>query len=662
MTEPIATAPQIAEARTLRRTDPERAITLGRDVYQAALGRGDRRGVADALLTLALCYLDAADYTAAAEHLGEAQAHFVALGDGAGEAEVAVLQGVVLCRCGDCDGALERVLSGLEGARQLNAAGVEAQALGVAGEVYGNNGNYERSRDLLHQALSAAQALGDVFEVSETLLCLSRTCRFMGEYEQALRRGLEALALKRATGDMLGEAYALNNLGLIYHDPYDSEQALSYYLQGLALSEKLANRRSRLVLLGNLGELYDDMGDLDRSLEYTRLSLALSEEIGSRHTAGISLKGLGFLYARRGDYDNALVFYGRALELQRGIGDRQGQASTLCHLGDLRSNDQRQQALECYHQSLTLTRQIAHPYTEAQVLLSLGNFYAHEDPTQARLYYEDALTLAQQMKLQGLIRDGSEALYRLYKRQTDFGRALGQLETLREAERTLADERAARRTQHLLIQFEVERTQQAAEIERLRNVELARANRALHEVNDQNVRLLERLREQAGRLQRQATEDGLTGLYNRRYAECQLKREFRRARRYARPLSVAVVDIDNFKAINDSFSHAVGDSVLKVVADILTASIRPADMAARYGGEEFVLALPETDAAGGLAVCEKLRRAVESYPWRELHPELKVTLSVGLCSELDPVSVERMLSAADAKLYRAKGSGKNRVV
>lgn len=246
------------------------------------------------------------------------------------------------------------------------------------------------------------------------------------------------------------------------------------------------------------------------------------------------------------------------------------------------------------------------------MLISLGGFF--RDQQSARGCFEDALVLAQRMKLLSLVHSCSRALYGLYKSQHDFEQALNHLETLHETTQVLADERAVRTTQRLLVEFELEKTQQAAELQRLRNDELARANRALHEINGQNIRLLERLREQAGRLQRQATEDSLTGLFNRRYAERQLKREFRRARRYARPLSVAVVDVDNFKVINDRFSHAVPDGVLKAVADILTASIRPADMAALYGGEEFVLALPETGASGGLAVCEKLRRSVESYP------------------------------------------------
>ncbi len=124
-----------------------------------------------------------------------------------------------------------------------------------------------------------------------------------------------------------------------------------------------------------------------------------------------------------------------------------------------------------------------------------------------------------------------------------------------------------------------------------------------------------------------------------------------------------VADIDDFKRVNDRFSHAVGDRVLRTVGDLLRSTLRPTDLAARYGGEEFVLAFPETDVAGARALCETLRRAVETYSWTELHPGLRVTLSLG-CSDLEPglTSHETMLAAADAKLYHAKRTGKNQVV
>ena len=156
-----------------------------------------------------------------------------------------------------------------------------------------------------------------------------------------------------------------------------------------------------------------------------------------------------------------------------------------------------------------------------------------------------------------------------------------------------------------------------------------------------------------------ANRDALTGLYNRRYLNQTLREEVERARRYAHPLSVALCDIDEFKGVNDRFSHGVGDRVLQEVARILGTSVRSVDTVARYGGEEFVLVFPETEATQAHTACEKIRQEVERATWRHLHPELSVTLSIGVVSsQEDP---ERLLNAADRKLYEAKRSGRNQV-
>ena len=161
-----------------------------------------------------------------------------------------------------------------------------------------------------------------------------------------------------------------------------------------------------------------------------------------------------------------------------------------------------------------------------------------------------------------------------------------------------------------------------------------------------------------------ANQDALTGLHNRRYLSASLAEEVERARRYAHPLSVALCDIDNFKAINDTFSHGVGDRVLQEVARLLGGNIRSVDTAVRYGGEEFVLVFPETDAQQAYVVCEKIRQAIEAHPWSSLHLELSVTLSVGVASlsaESGERDAEMLLSAADHKLYEAKRRGRNQV-
>jgi len=163
------------------------------------------------------------------------------------------------------------------------------------------------------------------------------------------------------------------------------------------------------------------------------------------------------------------------------------------------------------------------------------------------------------------------------------------------------------------------------------------------------------------RLQRQTLEDGLTGLYNRRYLDSRLGLEVSRAERYQRDLALVMADIDHFKVVNDRFSHMVGDDVLRVMANILRAQCRSIDIIARYGGEEFLLCFPETSRENAAAVCEKIRRQVESYEWDKLEPGLRVTISFGVAAAPPNYAVDKLIAAADENLYAAKHSGRNRV-
>ena len=169
------------------------------------------------------------------------------------------------------------------------------------------------------------------------------------------------------------------------------------------------------------------------------------------------------------------------------------------------------------------------------------------------------------------------------------------------------------------------------------------------------------IREQAARLQELSIRDGLTGLFNRRFFDEQAVSIYAQSRRYQQPLTFAVGDIDYFKRINDKFSHAVGDEVLRRVAALLRSTMRESDVVARYGGEEFVLALPNTSASQAAVACNKLRHAIEAHPWHEIHPDLRVTMSLGLCDRLGLGGPEQMIGAADTQLYRSKEEGRNRV-
>ena len=163
---------------------------------------------------------------------------------------------------------------------------------------------------------------------------------------------------------------------------------------------------------------------------------------------------------------------------------------------------------------------------------------------------------------------------------------------------------------------------------------------------------------------RLAITDELTDLYNYRYLQQRLDEEIGRADRYDKRLSLLMLDIDDFKRVNDSHGHRVGDGVLAEVGHVLKTTVREVDVVARYGGEEFSVVLPETDASGAFIVAEKIREAISLTRFKDADGErrIHVTVSIGLASY--PVHAhdkESLLRAADDAVYRAKETGKNRV-
>jgi diguanylate cyclase (GGDEF)-like protein len=159
----------------------------------------------------------------------------------------------------------------------------------------------------------------------------------------------------------------------------------------------------------------------------------------------------------------------------------------------------------------------------------------------------------------------------------------------------------------------------------------------------------------------EARHDFLTGLANRQAFQERITLETERARRYGRPLSILMVDIDNFKLVNDALGHDAGDTVLRQVAMALQNSLRNVDFVARFGGEEFVVILPETDLAGALDTAERARLAIRQTPVETANGFLTVTVSIGASSNLVKELTDhlQMIADADQALYLAKKNGKD---
>ena len=155
--------------------------------------------------------------------------------------------------------------------------------------------------------------------------------------------------------------------------------------------------------------------------------------------------------------------------------------------------------------------------------------------------------------------------------------------------------------------------------------------------------------------------DDLTGVYNRRHLMELLEHEYHRISRGGARFSVAMLDIDHFKSVNDTHGHLTGDEVLRAVSDAIRTSLRSADFCGRYGGEEFLLVMTQTNINGALLCAERIRSIIEQSRFPNLGPDFKVTVSLGVTEFAGKEDIPTMIGRADRALYRAKESGRNRV-
>jgi len=188
---------------------------------------------------------------------------------------------------------------------------------------------------------------------------------------------------------------------------------------------------------------------------------------------------------------------------------------------------------------------------------------------------------------------------------------------------------------------------------------VASLQRGQEEISQAHEALIEKNRE----LHQLSITDSLTGIFNRKHVMDLFDMEFIRTQRYGTPFSVLIADLDHFKAVNDTYGHLAGDSVLRSIAKAMVESVRACDHIGRYGGEEFVVVLPNTGIDGAMDMAERIRRKIRLVTFNNDGQEFSMTLSIGLavCHD-DDNSVEAILKRADDALYRAKANGRDQAI
>ncbi|TBC60833.1 GGDEF domain-containing protein (plasmid) [Rhizobium leguminosarum] len=541
----------------------------------------------------------------------------------------------------DAEANTRQANSGLQEAWHLGCTGRSVEALTLAGEI-----------------LVDAKAQGDDRLAAQCDTDIAWYCFQIGKAELGLTHVRRAIDFWKLHGERKQEASARAYFGWLLLELGLPEEAIEEATRALDLADKAADPKAQSLATNVIGIIFWCNKQPDRAILMSERSVELARLIGNKNYECWWLINLGGAHSEGGYIARALGqpeeehrMLVRALELTEQaldiaieIGDSWAarlclgnQAEFYSHLGE------HEKALQCMVR-YRLFQENSYVRDRQQYLYTLGQIYNNSGK------YTEALSpLLEAVELidAGGSFDSYVQIY-LYLSQTYEG--LGQFDPALEAHKKYhqaylrnSAESTQRRARLAEIYYETKRFKEVAETESKRAETLEAS--------------YQKLQEQTDILANAVYLDALTGLYNRKY----LDSRFKTLTSEKRPYSIAMLDVDHFKSINDNFSHMIGDRVLGAIGTILRSQLRITDQAIRFGGEEFVVLFAGAPR-GAADLCEKLRSAIEQWDWSEICNGVHVTISIGVAGTLSAKSPTEILAIADQNLYAAKKTGRNRVV
>lgn len=506
------------------------------------------------------------------------------------------------------------------------------------------------ARDRATRALTLAQDTGYAKGEADSLSVLAYCQIATGELTDALGQALRALTTYRKLDDDRGEAYTAHLVSQAYRQMNDLPRALEYALPALEAAKRIDDPRYRMGLLMTLGGAYVDRGDYDAALRCAHEVLTASDEATTPGFHADALNSIAYTHYLTGDPEIGLEYADRALQLHEAVG--WSNRSLYClhtvgviHLALGNLTDARtylERGLE------GATAEGARAST-IEFRVELGRLSQREgDIDSAFEHLHRALEVAEGLGSPLRQAEVHQRLAELYKSTGDFERALRHHETYHRLDKEVFNDQSDQRMRALQVQHDVTRAQKEAELYRLENVSLQAE--------------VEHRKQTETELREIAAKDPLTGVYNRQSFERRAEDVLGQATRSGEPLGLALLDMDEFKALNDTHGHLTGDAVLRALTQRVGSLMRPSDVLGRYGGDEFVLLLRDATREGGRDVAERIRRSIEDQTLAP-HAAIKTSVSIGVVHR--PADAEttllELLERADKVLYQAKKFGKNRV-
>jgi len=534
----------------------------------------------------------------------------------------------------------------------------ESQALEAAVNL-ANSGYPCRAHTEALAVLARARAAGNIRLIAGATSCLAGTSRMIGLREDGIRYGREARTLFDQLGDLAHAAGAGDNLAWLLAS-IGEQDAIVEALAALDRAERSGDPNQTILALDTNAIVLWLLRQLDQALPFAERAEELSRLNQPRlkrpliNLAGIrvelALKEATTPQDRqtprfRQVIHDAIILTREAFSLCRVDGDGWLERLSLCniaeyslHIGDTEAAEQ---ALEGFHQA-------AGEPTErcrAVYLHMLGCTRAAQsrldEAIAALMECQDTALKSQDLEV---AIPCHQALADLHARTGDYVCALDAYRRFHELYVRQASHAAQRRARLYTLEWEAERLRASVKAALAQAADLTATNSVLARETE--------------RLLRASMEDPLTGLPNRRGLDLAFVEQLAGGQDYA----IAMIDVDTFKQVNDRFTHPVGDATLRDVAGLLLQGARTHDLVVRFGGDEFALLLRGADLATSATICARLCTQARRHDWSVLHPDLRVTLSIGVAASYEAPTREAVFALADRRLYAAKQTGRDRVV
>ncbi|MCS6995830.1 MAG: diguanylate cyclase [Casimicrobiaceae bacterium] len=486
----------------------------------------------------------------------------------------------------------------------------------------------EVARRLAETALATASEYADRAKArAQHGICLL----WLARYRDALLELDEAAELARHLGDERLLGRIINAIGVVHLRLGNAAQAIEHFEKALALRVRSGDRAGEAATLHNLGIQRRELGDFDGALEAYRAALLIDRERGDREGEGRTLTSIGVVLHQLGRSSEAEAVHREAIAIAREIGDRVSEVRGLENLATILVDTGAPERALAETEALMANLPLLPSHeVQADLLATRGRalrLIGRLEEARASLLDAAQVPAAQDRKR--FVVELYRELSLVYELLGDSAQALHALKQSLSAQQALQQEEAQLRRR--AIEFHRELAQARAEIERAR---------------------------------REAEQDPLTGLANRRALDRLLVRELRDDASSRLPLVIALIDIDFFKQLNDRFGHQAGDQVLVEFGARLRHACRSDDFIARYGGEEFCLLFRNLSAELARDRLAQLHRALSGEPYCVAGQKRPVTVSIGaycVCEGAN-LSPEQALAKADAALYEAKAGGRNCIV